>query len=221
MITFAGQGATPTNEEIVMVMELPRGDALSPAELDRFLAAQDEFSSLTSLSRLDGYLAALAIGPAWVPPEVWLSYLWAGFEPAFRDAQEKERVLNTIRARHDRIVRQLKEDPANYEPVLGTREDGAVTVADWAVGFAIGSGGRPLGDWTPLFRAEENDHEALLEQLPDYRDAAWDEEGGYRRWMPRPKARQLVLDSILRIRRFCGTGTAPRGRGQWGVPAMS
>jgi yecA family protein len=186
-----------------MVIEPPRGDALSSAELDRFLAAQDGISGLTSLSRLDGYLAALAVGPAWVPPERWLSFLWAGFEPAFRDAHEKERVLNTIRTHHDRIVRQLKEDPAGYEPVFGTREDGAVTVADWAVGFSIGSG-YPLSDWMPLHRAEEGyrHYEAILCQLPDYRDAAWDEHGGKRLWMPRDSARQLVLGGVLGIRRF-------------------
>jgi uncharacterized protein len=186
-----------------MVMELPSSDVLSSAELDRFLAAQDEISSLINVSRLDGYLAALAVGPAWVPPERWLSFLWAGFEPAFRDVHEKERVLNTIKMHHDRIVRQLTEDPAGYEPVFGTREDGAATVADWAVGFSIGSG-YPLSDWLPLHRAEEGKgcYKAIMEQLPDYSDEAWDEEGGYRRWMPRPKARQLVLDSVLGIRRF-------------------
>jgi yecA family protein len=184
-----------------MVMKLPSSDALSSAELDRFLAAQDGISGLTGLSRLDGYLAALALGPAWVPPETWLSFLWAEPGPAFRDAHEKERVLNTIRTRHDRLVRQLKKDPAGYEPVFGTRDDGAVTVADWAVGFALGSG-YPLSDWTPLLRAEESCYEALLEQLPDYSNPAWDEDGGYRLWMPRPKARQLVLDGVLGIRRF-------------------
>jgi hypothetical protein len=111
-------------------------------------------------------------------------------------------VLNTIKAHHDRVVRQLKEDPAGYEPVFGTREDGAVTVADWAVGFSIGSGGCPLSDWAPLYRAKEGCHEAILEQLPGYTDAAWDDDGSYRLWMPRPKARQLVLDGILGIRRF-------------------
>ena len=49
-------------------------------------------------------------------------------------------------AQYQKVTKfQLKEDPAGYEPVFDTREDGAVTVAGWAVGFSIGSG-YPLSD---------------------------------------------------------------------------
>ena len=100
-----------------------------------------------SLDGFDGYLTALAIGPAAlraIPSADWLPLIWGG-DPAGTDEaapfttkrQRKNTVVLALRhLRH--LGQQLRETPNDWEPIFSIAEQGADEFADareWCMGF--------------------------------------------------------------------------------------
>jgi uncharacterized protein len=93
-----------------------------------------------SLSEIDGFLAALAIGPGLMPaPEDWMPVIWGGGEPPSADPDEVWQVFDAIMSRVINIYQQLREDPGAYQPVFRVTDDGAEIAAEWARGFWTGA----------------------------------------------------------------------------------
>jgi uncharacterized protein len=110
---------------------------------------------------VDGFLAALVVGPRAVPPAEWLPVMFGdAFERAFADPEAAERALVPLQARRDAVAAQLEparlledELALRYEPILidwndearralvaeglASAEEAAacVTGRDWALGF--------------------------------------------------------------------------------------
>ena len=100
-----------------------------------------------SLDGFDGYLTALAIGPAAlraIPSSDWLPLIWGG-DPAGSDeaapfATKRQRKNTVVMAlRHLRhLAQQLREAPNDWEPIFSIAEHGADEFADareWCMGF--------------------------------------------------------------------------------------
>ena len=100
-----------------------------------------------SLDGFDGYLTALAIGPAAlraIPSSDWLPLIWGG-DPAGTDEaapfatkrQRKNTVVMALRhLRHLSVL--LRETPNDWEPIFSIAEQGADEFADareWCMGF--------------------------------------------------------------------------------------
>ena len=100
-----------------------------------------------SLDGFDGYLTALAIGPAAlraIPAADWLPLIWGG-DPVGADEaapfttkrQRKNTVVLALRhLRH--LGQQLREAPNDWEPIFSIAEHGAIEFADareWCMGF--------------------------------------------------------------------------------------
>ncbi len=100
-----------------------------------------------SLDGFDGYLTALAIGPAAlraIPTADWLPLIWGGDPPGTDEAapfatrrQRKNTVVLALRhLRH--LGQQLREAPNDWEPIFSIAEQGADEFADareWCMGF--------------------------------------------------------------------------------------
>ena len=100
-----------------------------------------------SLDGFDGYLSAIAIGPAALrdmPTADWLPLIWGG-DPAGTDeaapfATKRQRKNTVVMAlRHLRhLGQQLRETPNDWEPIFSIAEQGADEFADareWCMGF--------------------------------------------------------------------------------------
>ena len=100
-----------------------------------------------SLDGFDGYLTALAIGPAAlraIPSADWLPLIWGG-DPTGTDeaapfATKRQRKNTVVLAlRHLRhLGQQLRETPNDWEPIFSIAEQGADEFADareWCMGF--------------------------------------------------------------------------------------
>ena len=100
-----------------------------------------------SLDGFDGYLTALAIGPAAlraIPSADWLPLIWGG-DPVGADeaapfATKRQRKNTVVLAlRHLRhLGQQLREAPNDWEPIFSIAEQGADEFADareWCMGF--------------------------------------------------------------------------------------
>jgi uncharacterized protein len=143
----------------------------TPANLDRPDEGFDALAALcdtlagfgcdVDVEWIDGFLAALVVGPRAVPPAEWLPVMFGdAFERAFADPEAAERALVPLLARRDVVAAQLEparllEDELQlwYEPILLEWNDQArqaliaeghasaeeapacVTGRDWALGF--------------------------------------------------------------------------------------
>jgi uncharacterized protein len=132
---------------------------LSPLQPDEIVALDSLLQRLPadgtmSLDGLDGYLTALAIGPAALralPTADWLPLIWGG-DPDGVDLDEgaapSPAPFSSRRQRKDTVVRvlrhlrhlqhQLQHATADWEPIFSIAEQGAdewVDARDWCTGF--------------------------------------------------------------------------------------
>ncbi len=85
-----------------------------------------------SLSEIDGFLAALALGPGLIPaPEDWMPAIWGEGEPAFADLDEAWQAVDALMSRGAEVYRQLRDNPDAYRPVFRIADDDAEIAADW------------------------------------------------------------------------------------------
>lgn len=135
-------------------MNLAESAATAPdlTELESLLASDRVRSGCFSLSELDGFLAAITVGPVWMSPRAWLALIWGEAEPEWRNEDEARRIGAAVRARQEQVARQLAHDPNRYTPILRTLSDGTVAADAWARGFQAGIGLHDR-DWAALFRS--------------------------------------------------------------------
>jgi uncharacterized protein len=106
--------------------------------LDEWLASEESPPNSMMLSDLDGFLTAIAIGPEVILPSEWLPVSWGGGAPEFKDQMQAQRIMETILGRYNEILSTLLTDPDSLEPIFWSKDDGAVIVEDWAMGFLDG-----------------------------------------------------------------------------------
>ena len=127
-------------------------------ELENFLFSEDVPEECMTLSEIDGFLTALAAGPALVPPSEWLPVIWQGDGPVFETPQELERVLALILALNTRIVETLsKGEIAPMFNIEVDEDDNELMTPDgWCWGFMQGVMLREDA-WQPLIDSEDRE----------------------------------------------------------------
>lgn len=120
--------------------------------LDAYLTSGRGPLSRRGLSDLDGFLAALAIGPGTIMQSEWLPVVWGQEQPGFENLDEANAILSAIIGRFNTILRQL--DRNELAPLFQEDPNGQTTAADWCQGFLDGVRLR-LDSWDALFRNGE------------------------------------------------------------------
>lgn len=149
------------------------GDGPSPADMDALsdhLDGEDVPEGTLSLSALDGFLTACALCPQALLPSAWLSHIWGGTMPAFRDEAEAERIMQTVLGRYNQIIRGLQA--GRHGPLLFLDDAGRPVVEEWANGFLVGVGTTPGDVWKAIERSSQASQALMLIAL------ASDSEGG-------------------------------------------
>lgn len=123
--------------------------------IEAFLDSKEDSEDYISLSELDGYLTAVAIGPELIPPSEWLPSALGEDSPAFESLEQAEHVLGAIMARYNEIIQSLNDEPPTFAPVLWEGENGRLYGGDWAAGFMTGVGLR-LKAWKPFLRVRRH-----------------------------------------------------------------
>jgi len=90
-------------------------------ELDDYLGSERSPENCMAVSDLDGFLAAIAVGPGLIAPARWLPVVWGGETPRFADAAEEARIVGAIMGRYNEILQLMASDPEAYEPIFGRR----------------------------------------------------------------------------------------------------
>jgi len=141
--------------------------ALSEAELSElegYLGSEALPEACMDLEMLDGFLAAVIVGPEPIVPSEWLplalGFLDEGDEDlAFRDEREGERILELVTRYYNSVAIVLQEVPESYAPLFYEApeepdEDDLPVGTLWAEGFLAGVAMRQE-DWQPLVDDEE------------------------------------------------------------------
>ncbi len=112
---------------------------LSYQELDLILrGAGDE--DLVGISAVDGLIAAVVAGPAFIERDEWLQPIIGdrGIAAAASGGQTKLFVQSIMR-RHDDVADVLAHRPESYLPIF-MHDEGNIVAEDWTVGFMMGVG---------------------------------------------------------------------------------
>lgn len=109
-------------------------------ELDDFLADEAIEETSMDVSTLDGFLAAIAIGPRLVRPSEWLPWVWdleeGEAEAEFESEEQANRILSLIMRHYNAVVHTFNADPASFEPIFWRGEQWGA--AEWCEGFILG-----------------------------------------------------------------------------------
>jgi len=105
------------------------------------------------LVTLDGFLAALVVGPDTIMPSEWLPLVWGDPKgPAFETIDQVQETMNLIMRHMNSIIHVLMETPDDYDPILYKSKKGRKTywvADDWCFGFMLGVALRS-DSWKPL-----------------------------------------------------------------------
>jgi len=109
-------------------------------QLDDFLAAPSLEESSMDLSMLEGFLAAVAIGPRTVMPSGWIPWVWdmraGNVSPEFKNMDEANRIMNLLMRNYNAVLRRLSNNPAGFEPIYQSGSQWGA--AEWCEGFLLG-----------------------------------------------------------------------------------
>jgi uncharacterized protein len=129
-------------------------------ELDSFLMSDATTNEVMLLDCLDGFLTALACGPAMPKPAEWMPRVWgptAADAPAFASDAQAARITDLLTRHLNAIVWSLQQDAEHFEPVfdLQVYEGDEREYMDgemWAHGFMTGID-MQRDSWKALFES--------------------------------------------------------------------
>jgi uncharacterized protein len=122
-------------------VDLDRG--LSSDELDElqaFLDREDLRDKALNVCMLEGYSAALVIGPVMVMPSQWMTWMWDaddGVEsPEFEPMEQASRITGLIMRHYNSVAQAFARFPHGFVPLY--KRDPRWTARDWCAGFLHG-----------------------------------------------------------------------------------
>lgn len=117
--------------------------------LDSWLEQLKPAPKVDGVSMLDGYLAAIVVGPCSIPPHEWFFDL-LGEKGNIATAHGKRLdAIMAIAARFNAIGEILSTTPSKYAPIFQRTDDGVVFAGPWCMGFTTAMKLRWKA-WAPL-----------------------------------------------------------------------
>ncbi len=179
-------------------------------ELEDFLLLDTHDDKSMTLDMLDGFLAALAVGPSLVTPSEWLPMVLdveGEAPPSFSSPEQGARMTGLIVRYMNSVVSVFDADPESYAPlfdqcVFGDPEEEELAVKAWALGFILGMELR-WDDWIPVFDAVNEDGDAEVHLLtPIFLLSGTDENMPELNEEDREAWRELIPESVSSLFRY-------------------
>jgi uncharacterized protein len=128
--------------------------------LDAWLEQLKPAAKVDGMSMLDGYLAAIVIGPCSIPPHEWFFDL-LGEKGNIATAHGKRLdAIMAIAARFNAIGEILSTVPSNYAPIFQRTDAGVVCAGPWCMGFIAMK--LRWKAWAPLLDTKNIEYGQLL-----------------------------------------------------------
>ncbi len=150
MITTATQHHEPLTQEDLF-------------ELESFLASDiTPEDCMPSLEMIDGFMAALVVGPELVDREMWLPYLLNPEQRRmdfFETPEQQERITSLLERHLGTVAEQFVTDPEAFLPIYemfgyAGEDERDLAIEEWSIGFILGIE-LCHEAWQPLFEHEE------------------------------------------------------------------
>lgn len=145
--------------------------AMPLPDLDRWLQERAGRRPVaTGLPMLDGYVAAIVVGPVSISPLDWICPLLAVDADAFNHGGTPEfAAISAVALRHNDISKTLSTAPGRFVPIHRRNPNGNVDARPWCRGFYAAMRLR-MSDWAPLLDPSDIHHGLLLPILLHCRD---------------------------------------------------
>jgi yecA family protein len=174
--------------------------AYSYDELDEIFRGNGRSGNI-GISAIDGMIAALVAGPAFVSPDEWLPIIFASRMPAVIEGTPEHLAVNTIFNRYNEVSITLADNPQAYRPMFMNHE-GGVIVNDWAAGFMLAVG-KSTDAWTKILLTDMRkvlapifvSHDLGTRILPDLSKAEMDK--------LRAVAHHHIADAVISLHEAC------------------
>jgi uncharacterized protein len=134
---------------------------MSLDELDDWITRLDPPPLVDGVSMLDGYLAAVIVGPCSIDPPEWLHHMLGPHSRIGSEGSEQAAAIGTIAARFNAISEGLATAPERYAPIFERTDAGTVVAAPWCMGFVAAINLR-IDAWRPLCDLRRIEHGLLL-----------------------------------------------------------
>jgi len=136
----------------------PRIPALPFDDLEDWLAAQPDIARRNwTVSAIDGFCAALVVGPERIGTDAWLRVI---FGPSLPTTPMGLGAVQAVLQHHDAISHMLRLDRGRrWTPLYMRTDDGTVLAQPWAAGFMFAVKRWPDA-WRPMF--QRGDQTALM-----------------------------------------------------------
>lgn len=119
------------------------------AELADLLDSDELIEQVMSMPMLDGFVTALAIGPARIEIEEWLPQVFDGVEPSVQDEAVKARLYELIGFYYEDSLAFLRASAGRWLPWIEDEDDPMPEAEEWAAGFSQGVSLREK-EWAPI-----------------------------------------------------------------------
>lgn len=107
------------------------------SDLANFLDIASETAPCMDMPTLEGFLAAIAIGPRLVPPSQWLPWVWdqeqCKDEPEFDSQEQASHILSLLIRKYNSLIDAIDSVSAPFEPAFG--HDDQYGAQQWCAGF--------------------------------------------------------------------------------------
>ena len=114
----------------------------------------------TSLSMLDGAVAAVVAGPVSMYPEEWVCPLLGVAPDAFNHDTKTFSAIAATLMRHNAISETLSTKPESFEPLFLRNSDGEIDPRPWCMGFYAVVKLLPI-EWSRLTSPNAIEHKLL------------------------------------------------------------
>jgi uncharacterized protein len=104
--------------------------------LDLWLEQLEPAPKVNGVSMLDGYLAAIVVGPCSIPPDEWFLDLLGAKGSIATVRGKRLSAIMAIVERFNAIGEVLSIAPSKYAPIFQRTDDGEVFAGPWCMGFA-------------------------------------------------------------------------------------
>lgn len=113
----------------------PPKPMLSRPALEAWFRERERVAPVSDVSGLDGYIAAIVIGPKFIDPRDWIGSIAGADALMAAEGTRDCLAIQAIVAHYNRVSQTLFDRPALYQPIFLTPPAGTVF---WSLGFTEG-----------------------------------------------------------------------------------
>jgi uncharacterized protein len=130
-------------------------------QLEHWIDHLDPPPLVDGVSMLDGYLAAIIVGPCSVSPYEWMGHMLRPHDNIGMEGSIQAAAIMGVAARFNAVSEGLATAPERYAPIFERTDDGTVQAGPWCTGFLAAMKLRTEA-WRPLLDLGRIDHGLLL-----------------------------------------------------------